>query len=101
MDHLLVVILDCVNILFRPMLLDVAAETIQYIFDERPGWQFATSAGMTGGASVSSGLLFPFRSACTKDPSTMIVNANNPISWTNIDFAGLSSPSNMSRTHDP
>jgi hypothetical protein len=41
MDQILVVILDCVNILFRPMLLDVAAETIQYIFDERPGWQFA------------------------------------------------------------
>jgi hypothetical protein len=39
--QLFVVILDCVSILFRRMLLDVAAETIQYIFDERPGWQFA------------------------------------------------------------
>jgi hypothetical protein len=41
LDQLLVVILDCVSILFRPMLLDVATETIQYIFDERPGWLFA------------------------------------------------------------
>jgi hypothetical protein len=41
MDQLLEVILACVNILFRPKLLDVAAETIQYSFDEHPGWQFA------------------------------------------------------------